>query len=302
MSDNSTKQAKPLFSILIPSWNNLKFLKLCIKSIEKNSCYPHEILIHVNDGRDGTLEWVRKKSYKHTHSEENTGVCWALNGLRPLVTTEYIVYMNDDMYALPEWDSILLKSVQALGHKRFFMSASMIQPKTHPNRKVSVGVADYGLTPETFRENELLKHYKEVSIPDWQGSTSPPCIVHRDIWDLVGGYSVELSPGMGSDPDFSAKLWLAGIRDFKGIGASRVYHFMSRSVGRVRKNWGSLQFLRKYGITIRTFQNDILNIDEPANSSRDRRKELSFDRFRSHIRLLYTHFRDDKTTKLWERL
>ena len=75
-----------MFSILIPSWNNLSFLKLCIESIEKNSAYKHEILIHVNDGSDGTLEWVRQKGYKHTHSEENIGVCYALNGLRPLGT------------------------------------------------------------------------------------------------------------------------------------------------------------------------------------------------------------------------
>ena len=28
---------EPLFSILIPSWNNLAFLKLCVASIRKNS-------------------------------------------------------------------------------------------------------------------------------------------------------------------------------------------------------------------------------------------------------------------------
>ena len=31
------------------------------------------------------------------------------------------------------------------------------------------------------------------------GATIPPNIVHRDIWDLVGGYSIEYSPGMYSD-------------------------------------------------------------------------------------------------------
>ena len=79
---------KPLFSIFIPSWNNLQFLKLCVESIEKNSTYPHEILIHVNDGSDGTLEWVKSRGYKYTHSDKNVGVCWAMNGLRPLMTTE----------------------------------------------------------------------------------------------------------------------------------------------------------------------------------------------------------------------
>ena len=45
-------------------------------------------------------------------------------------------------------------------------------------------------------------------INDWMGATIPPNIVHRDIWDLVGGYSIEYSPGMYSDPDFTAKLYV----------------------------------------------------------------------------------------------
>jgi glycosyltransferase involved in cell wall biosynthesis len=48
-----------MFSILIPSWNNLDLLKLCVRSIQQNSSHSHQIIIHVNDGSDGTLEWVR---------------------------------------------------------------------------------------------------------------------------------------------------------------------------------------------------------------------------------------------------
>ena len=44
------------FSILIPTWNNLEFLKICIGSIRRNSTFDHQIIIHVNDGSDGTLE------------------------------------------------------------------------------------------------------------------------------------------------------------------------------------------------------------------------------------------------------
>lgn len=66
-----------LFSILIPSWNNLAFLKLCVESIRKNSTYQHEILIHINEGTDGTLDWVKQQGLNYTHSEKNIGVCYA---------------------------------------------------------------------------------------------------------------------------------------------------------------------------------------------------------------------------------
>ena len=98
---------EPKFSILIPTWNNLEYLKLCIHSIRKNSTYPHQIIVHVNDGSDGTLEWIKQSGIEYRHTEENVGVCWALNGLRPLVRTDYILFMNDDMYVLPNWDRVL---------------------------------------------------------------------------------------------------------------------------------------------------------------------------------------------------
>lgn len=286
------------FSILIPSWNNLAYLQLCVRSIEQNSASQHEILIHVNDGSDGTLEWVQKKGLKYTHSEKNIGVCWALNTLRPLVTTDYMVFVNDDMYLLPGWDTVFDEEITRIGHNRFFLSSTVIQPKPDVLKHLSVPVADYGSTPESFRETDLLAHYQELPCEDWMGATSPPNIVHRDIWDLVGGYSIIYSPGMASDQDFSAKLWLAGIRDFRGLANSRCYHFISKSVERISKNWGGLQFLRTYGVTLRLFRRNILHIDDPVSAPVDRPWELRFNRMRSWIKRLYTAWRDTKGLKL----
>ena len=50
-----------MISIIIPTFNNLRYLDLCIKSIEKNSHFKNEILIHINDGSDGTIDYVKKK-------------------------------------------------------------------------------------------------------------------------------------------------------------------------------------------------------------------------------------------------
>ena len=55
-----------MISILIPTYNNLDYLKLCLKSLGKNSSFEHEIIIHINDGSDGTLNFVKANNYKHT--------------------------------------------------------------------------------------------------------------------------------------------------------------------------------------------------------------------------------------------
>lgn len=62
-----------MFSILIPTWNNLAHLKLCVDSIRRHSHYDHEVIIHVNEGRDGTLRWVQEQGLRHTYSEKNVG-------------------------------------------------------------------------------------------------------------------------------------------------------------------------------------------------------------------------------------
>ncbi len=291
------------FSILIPSWNNLEYLKLTIDSIRKNSAHKHQILVHINDGSDGTLKWVTEQpDIEYVHSQQNIGVCWALNGLRPLVKTKYIVFANDDMYLLPNWDSELAKEIERIGHNMFFLSSTLIQPRPFFCPSV-IAPANYGESVDSFEEERLLKEYTSYEHYDWAGSTWPVNIVHSDIWDLVGGYSVEYSPGMYSDPDFSAKLYMAGVRIFKGVNASRVYHFEARSTGRVKKNNGSQQFLAKWGITSSTFTKNILRRGErytsepmPINSAK-----LSVNVKRSRLKSFISAFKKRGAAKyLWE--
>src|SRR5690606_30878959 len=98
-----------MFSIIIPTWNNLAFVKLCVASIKKNSALAHQIILHINDGKDGTLEWAKSNNIDYTHTHENVGVCIAVNTAAGLATQDYIVYMNDDMYVCPQWDENLIK-------------------------------------------------------------------------------------------------------------------------------------------------------------------------------------------------
>jgi hypothetical protein len=65
---------------------------------------------------------------------------------------------------------------------------------------------------------------------------------------------------MYSDPDFSMKLWDAGVRYFKGIGESKVYHFMSKSTGKVDRNDGRKTFIRKWKITPGYFYRNMLKM------------------------------------------
>ena len=67
-----------MFSIIIPTLNNLNYLKICIKSLKRNSNYNHQIIVHVNIGDDGTVEYI-KNNIEHTHTPYNSGICKGIN-------------------------------------------------------------------------------------------------------------------------------------------------------------------------------------------------------------------------------
>lgn len=284
--DPMAEPAGPLLSIVIPTWNNLAYLQHCIRSIQSHTESSFEILLHINDGSDGTLDWATAGGYRFSHTEGNCGICYAMNAAASLARGKWLVFFNDDMYALPGWDKPLLEAISAAPNPEMAMvSATMIEPRETGNRCVIV--QDFGQSLETFREADLLDHYSGYEKPDWSGATWPPNLISTGLWKLVGGYSIEFSPGMSSDPDFAMKLWQAGVRYFKGVSASRVYHFQAKSTGKVIRNNGNRQFLRKWGVTQSTFYRHCLRMGSPWRGILDEPETslaLTLDRLRSSLK------------------
>jgi len=250
-----------MFSIIIPTWNNLDYLKNCVASIRKNSAFKHQVILHFNEGSDGSLIWAKENEIEFTYTDTNVGICIAVNQAAVLAKYDYIVYMNDDMYVCPGWDKYLMDDINVLNTDCFMLSSTMIEPKQTSNDCVIV--QDFGDQIDTFREDELLIQYNSLEKADWNGSSWPPTVVSKKYWFITGGYSVELSPGMSSDDDFSMKMWKVGCRIFKGVGKSKVYHFQAKSSSKVKKNDGRKQFLFKWGINQSTFHKQFIRRGTP---------------------------------------
>ena len=118
-----------MFSVIIPTFNNLNYLKLCTKSLIRNSKYKHELIFHVNEGSDGTINYIKDNNFKHTFSKINSGVCVGFNEAVKLSTREYIVLGHDDMYFCPNWDITFANEIKNIPKdKNFFLSGTMVQP------------------------------------------------------------------------------------------------------------------------------------------------------------------------------
>ena len=246
-----------MFSIIVPTFNNLDYLKLCLNSIKKNSSYDHEIIIHINEGKDGTKDFLNKTNFVFTYSENNAGVCVAFNEAVKKASKKYIVLAHDDMYFCPNWDKVFLSELKKIPENSdFFLSGTMVQPfESYIN-------LNCGDTIKSFDEKKLLAELPKIKFNDFQGTHWQPSLIPLKTWNKVGGFSEEFSPGLGSDPDFNMKLWKLGVRLFKGLGNCRVYHFSSLSLRKKAWNNGAKTFLLKWGVSIKFFKKHYLKSDE----------------------------------------
>ena len=237
-------------SIIVPTYNNLSYLKFLLYSLKKNSSFNHDIVLHINDGTDGTLNYAIENNLKYSYSSENIGLCSSMNKAYLLTSTDYLLYAHDDMFFCKNWDIYLSEEINKQTNNLYYLSGTNVSTRH--------GLLNYdcGDSIKNFDENKFEKFCVNDNTPNLQSSHWAPHLIHKELWDKIGGFSEEFNPGDGSDPDFCMKLWMENVRIFKGISKFKVYHFNSITSRnkRIKLNNGTKQFLFKYGITPRFFR------------------------------------------------
>ena len=265
-----------MFSILVPSYNNLEYLKICLNSLTKNSKYNHQIIVHINEGSDGTLQYVKNLGIDYTSSSKNIGMPKALNLAAKKAKFDYIVISHDDFYYCPGWDIIFKEEINNIKHNNFYLSGTMVG-----EGQVKF---DAGSFVENFNEEKLLNNLKQIQTFNFQGTTKCPGLVHKYLWKKVGGWSEEFSPTGGDDTDFAMKLWKENVRIFKGLGKCSAYHFGSVTTRKKDKTLftylgskGNKIFLKKWGFSINFFEKYYLK------SGLDGKKQLIFNEYKGAL-------------------
>jgi glycosyltransferase involved in cell wall biosynthesis len=237
-------------SIIIPTFNNFHYLKFFLRSLKINSEFDHEIILHINDGSDGTLKYALENNIKHTHSKSNIGLCSSMNKAYSLTTTDYILYAHDDMYFCKNWDIFLIKEIKNQNNNQYYLSGTNVSTRH--------GLINFncGSTYLDFDEKKFHNFCLQDQTPDLQSSHWAPHLIHKELWDKIGGFSEEFNPGDGSDPDFCMKLWKQNVRIFKGVSKFKVYHFNSLTTrnDKIVLNNGTRTFLSKYGFNPKFFR------------------------------------------------
>ncbi len=220
-----------MISFVIPSRNNLSYLKWCYNSLRKNLGYKHQLLMASDSSTDGTWEWLEEISKKddnikiYKNENERLGIVYWYDFLCKEADNDRVMFFHADMYACPGLDEEILKHLK----KGVVVSATRIEPPLHPSGPEKL-TEDFGIEPETFDEYGLMNYIAEFQQTSntkiTNGVFAPWAIMKDDYWK-VGGHDKLFAPQSKEDSDIFNRFHLSGyefVQTWRGL----VYHMTSR--------------------------------------------------------------------------
>ena len=221
---------KPI-SFIQPSRNNLKYLKWSYNSIRKNLGYIHEICMADDFSNDGTWEWMQEIAKKdmnvkihRNEGPERLGHTILYDTLiNDYATNDIVMIYHADMYALPGLDVEVDKHIKP----GTVVSLTRIEPPLHPPGPEKI-LADYGIEPEEFNEQQLLRDLDKFKDKDktTEGIFAPWAIYKSDF-QSIGGHDPLYAPQSKEDSDIFNRFLLNGYK-FVQTWEGFVYHMTCR--------------------------------------------------------------------------
>jgi GT2 family glycosyltransferase len=204
-------------SIVIPTFNQLAYTKLCLESILKNTWdIEHEIIVVDNASTDGTQEYLKQNGIFCLLNRENLGVAKAWNQGIKASRGRYVCIINNDIIAGPGWMSCLIGAYESAGN------AGIVSPGTR------WGELNYNFDKYAER---FIKSMKTVTQEGYAGWCM---LIERTRFAKSGYFSEDYAIGTGEDTDFYYALNRSGFRSFI-TGCAFVHHFGSQTLKSVRK-------------------------------------------------------------------
>jgi len=224
-------------SLIQPSRNNLKYLKWSYDSIRKNQG-RHEVEICVADDfsdKDGTWDWCQEMMEKDPHFKaiRNEGPTRLGHTIlydtlvNEVATHDICMIYHADMYLCLN----ALDAIEKHLKEKTIVSLTRIEPPLHPPGPEKV-LRDFGIEPEEFNEEGLLKEVKELRVlhkndPGTTEGIFAPWAFWKKDFQEIGGHDPLFAPQSKEDTDIFNRFYLNGIK-FIQTWEGFVYHMTCR--------------------------------------------------------------------------
>ncbi len=213
------------YSIVILTYNNLEYTKVCINSIKKYNGYDNcEIIIVDNNSTDGTAEWIKEQEgIKYILNEENKGFPIGCNqGIGVAKRDNDIFLLNNDTVIMP--NSIFnlrmgLYSSEEIGATGSISNSVSYYQQINECYDDFDGYINFSLKNNITNENSYEERIKLVGFA---------LLIKRCVLDKVGLLDERFTPGNFEDDDISLRIIMEGYKLLL-CKDSYIHHFGSIS-------------------------------------------------------------------------
>ena len=250
-------------SFIMPSYNNLRYLKNAYHSIRTWEDKEHEIVILDDASVDGTVEWLDSLNDPNlivwkNETGKRLGHTITYDIGVNLSTNDIFSIFHADMFIGPNYVQNLVKHLD----KQKVVAATRIEPTLHPSGREKI-TRDFGVWPEDFREDDFIKFVREEQERS-KGQTTKgifaPWAMYKEDFLRIGGHDPLFAPFPYEDSDIFQRFLLAGYEVLQSRDAL-VYHLTCRGhkwtddsvIGKVDDSFEELEvnarknFIRKWG-------------------------------------------------------
>ena len=227
--ENSAEQA-PLVSVIVVNWNGRAYLPDCLESLARQSFRSFEIILVDNGSCDDSVPFVTEH-FPWVHLvilEENQGFAVGNNRGLERARGEYIVTLNNDTKADPNWLKFLVEATEV--RPTIGMTGSRICSFDDPDRIDSLGmvVCRDGMARGRYR-NRL---WSRLQLPATEAILLPSAcaaLYRRKMLDETGFFDEDFF-AYAEDTDLGLRGRLLG---WEAVLATRavVYHKYSMTGG-----------------------------------------------------------------------
>ncbi|MDW8094450.1 MAG: glycosyltransferase [Caldimicrobium sp.] len=143
-----TAKDRPYFSILIPTYNRLNFLKEALNSVfNQTFTGPYEVIVVDDGSQDGTWEFLEnlaktKDNLKILRHPENRGVASARNSALSLVKGEYLLFLDSDDLLMDYTLERALATIET-NEPRVVVASTYIKKNSKLKVKKLLDISDY---------------------------------------------------------------------------------------------------------------------------------------------------------------
>ena len=212
-------------SVVIPSYNNLEYLKLVYQSIRDISD-DIEVILYGDGCDDGTDEWFLKIKHKNTitHSyNERIGHTILYDYGFQTASRKVIGILHADMVVHKNFFGNILKHIGTNN----IVCGTCVEPPLHPAGGEK-HIFDAGMYPDQFNYDEFTKFCEGLDIDKIQSGIFAPWFLLKDeYFDKIGGHDPIYAPYGYEDSDIFSRMALAGFEFIQSRDAL-VYHFTQR--------------------------------------------------------------------------